>query len=73
MDLLKWLRPEPVKVTEVEYVVEPHMGRRSIEKIRQLTDQTKYKVGDSLELVAYKQGQQDLLDLIEKQIIGGKI
>ena len=77
MKAFKWLRPEPEVVTrvetEVQYVVDPHMGKRQLEKIRRSIDKSKYKVGDTLESVAYRQGQQDVLDFIEKQIIGGKL
>lgn len=61
--------PQPA----VRYVVEPQMGRRQIEQIRKFVDLTKYKVGDSIESVAYRQGQVDLIDFIEKQILGGKL
>lgn len=61
--------PEP----EVRYVVDPQMGRRQIEQIRKHIDMTKYRVGDSIESVAYRQGQIDLLDMIERQILGGKL
>lgn len=61
--------PQP----EVRYVVEPQMGRRQIEQIRKHVDMTKYRVGDSIESVAYRQGQIDLIDHIERQILGGKL
>lgn len=77
MDLLKWLRPEPVTVTElvptIEYVVDPHMGQRQLDAIMKHVDKTRYKVGDPIESVAYRQGQLDLAEFINKQIIGGKI
>ena len=75
MKLFNWLRPEPPPAPEAEvrYVVDPHMGQRQLEKIRRSIDKSKYKVGDTLESVAYRQGQQDVLDFIEKQIIGGKL
>ena len=68
---LKWLRPKPE--IRVEYVVDPHIGKRQLEKIMNHVDRTKYKVGDTLESVAYRQGQMDLADYIAKQIIGGKL
>lgn len=68
--MFKWFKkPEP----EIRYVVDPHMGQRQMEKIMTHVDRTKYKVGDSLESVAYRQGQQDLADFINKQILGGKL
>lgn len=61
--------PEP----EVRYVVDPQMGRRQIEQIRKHVNMTKYRVGDPIESVAYRQGQIDLLDYIERQILGGAL
>lgn len=73
MKLFNWLRPEPVVTTTVEHVVDPHMGNRQLTQIQKYVDQTKYKVGDSIESVAYRQGQADLCDFIHKRIIGGKL
>ena len=73
MNIMKWLRPKPEVVTEVVHIVDPHMGKRQIEAIMKHVDQTKYKVGDSIESVAYRQGQIDLANYIARQIIGGKL
>ena len=71
MDLSKWLCPKPKIVTEVQHIVDPHMGQRQIDDIMKKVDQTKYRVGDSIESVAYRQGQIDLAEFIRKHIIGG--
>lgn len=77
MKVFKWLQPKIVTVvetkTEIKYVVDPHMGQRQLEAIRKLVDTKKYRHGDTIEEVAYKQGQIDLVELIHKQIIGGKL
>jgi len=73
MDILKWIRPAPRVETVVQHVVDPHMGQRQLVAIMKHVDQTKYQVGDSIESVAYRQGQIDLANFINKQIIGGKL
>lgn len=64
----KWLRPEPKRI----HIVDPHMGERQLEQIMKYVDQTKYRVGDPIESVAYRQGQADLAEFIRKKIIGGR-
>lgn len=75
MDLLKWVRPEPDidMITKIKHVVDPHMGQRQLDMIMKHVDQTKYRVGDTIESVAYRQGQLDLAEFIKKQIIGGRL
>lgn len=81
MNILKWLRPKPIKeyvyVPEVKVVtrhtVDPQMGKRQLDLIRSKVDRKKYSIGDPLELVAYKQGQADLFNYIETQLFGGKL
>lgn len=73
MKLFNWLRPDPVIHTEIKYVVDPQIGRRQVKQIREKIDTTKYRIGDSLESVAYRQGQMDLIDFIERSILGGKL
>ena len=58
---LKWLRPKPE--TRIEYVVEPHMGRRQLDKIMAHADR----------LVILSQGRvvcdgrpEDILPLVEQ-------
>ena len=74
MKLLNWLIqlwrnafPEP------QILVDPHFGKRQIALIDKHINQKKYQVGDSLESVAYRQGQVDLLKFIDTKLIGGKI
>ena len=71
MDLMNWLRPKP-KV-EIVYKVDPQMGKRQLELIQKHVNRTKYKVGDKIETVAYRQGQADLFNFIETQLFGGKL
>lgn len=77
MKVFKWLQPKVVTVvetqTKVEYIVDPHMGKRQLDAIRKNVSETKYQVGDTIESVAYRQGQVDLMEFIEKRIIGGKL
>lgn len=76
--LMKWLRREPVTITKieyqdrVEYIVDPHMGKRQLDTIWSRINRKPYNVGDSIESVAYRQGQIDLFEFISKQILGGK-
>ena len=68
---LTWLRPAPV--IEVRYVVDPQMGKRQLEQIQKHVNRTKYRLGDTIETVAYRQGQADLAHFIESQLFGGKL
>ncbi|MCP4342369.1 MAG: hypothetical protein GY799_26705 [Desulfobulbaceae bacterium] len=71
--MFKWLKPDTIEIEKVVHVVDPHMGQRQLNAIMKYVDQTKYQVGDSIESVAYRQGQADLALFIRKQIIGGKL
>ena len=75
MKLFNWLRPEPPPAPEAEvrYVVDPHMGERQLQAIKKHVSTSRYQVGDSIESVAYRQGQLDLCDFIHKQILGGRL
>ena len=57
---------------EVETVIKDPNGfmPNDMKAVRQLMKTKQYKLGDSLESVAYRQGQEDLFQLIEKHIIG---
>lgn len=57
---------------EVEKIVKDPNGfiKNDMILIRSLMKKKPYKIGDSIESVAYRQAQEDLLALIESKIIG---
>ena len=81
--MFEFLRPAPLVMTKyiavpthVPYVkttVDPRMGKKQLDQIKKAIDMKKYKIGDTLESVAYRQGKQDLFEYIEKNIMGGKL
>ena len=60
------------KTVETEKIIKDPNGfmPNDMKAVRQLMKSKPYKLGDSLESVAYKQGQEDLCTLIETHIIG---
>lgn len=58
---------------EIVYVVDHKIGVRQIAIARKSINESKYKVGDTIESVAYRQGQIDMLDFFETQLSKGKI
>lgn len=77
MKIFKWLRPQTIIKTETViekvHVVDPQMGKRQLDIIRTHVNQKKYQLGDSIESVAYRQGQIDLFNFIETKLFGGKM
>jgi len=56
----------------VEVIVKDPNGliQNDLRLIKSMVSQKQYKVGDSLESVAYRQAQEDFIALIETKIIG---
>lgn len=68
MRLFKKNPPEVVVKTKV--LLDPNgLSKPQMAQIRKYAATGKYKVGDPLESVAYRQGQLDLIEMIENRII----
>lgn len=62
--------PAPQVITKERIVKDPHgLIKRDIEVLRKYAGRGKYSVGDSLESVAYRQGQLDLIEMIEAKMV----
>ena len=49
------------------------LNERHLHLIKQHANMKPYKVGDSIETVAWREGQQVLIDFIEHKLLTGKI
>ena len=59
---------------EVVYTKDPQgLIKRDLAIIKQYSNTRPFKVGDPLELVAYKAGQADLIRMIETKLVAPKI
>lgn len=58
------------KVVHKEVIIKCNHGliQTDLERIKKVIDMSDYRVGDSLESVAYKQGQKDLIRFIETHL-----
>jgi len=68
--LINLFRPTPHTVREPEVLLDPHgIAGRQMVQIKKYCGTGKYKVGDTIESVAYRQAQLDLIDFIETKLI----
>lgn len=74
MKLLNWLMQLwRDAFPKIQILVDPQFGKRQLALIDRHINRKKYQVGDSIESVAYRQGQIDLRNFIEIKLVGGKI
>jgi hypothetical protein len=76
--LIYWLLPQPQVRVEVKTITEVQLNprgliRTDIDFIKKQLPTVHWKPGDSLQDVAYRQGQADLLHFIENTVIGRRI
>lgn len=58
-----------IKIKEVLKKDPNGMMKRDLALMRKYSKTKPYEVGDSLELVAYKQGQADLINMVESKMV----
>jgi len=69
---LRGFHVETVTVTKVETKIHKDptgLIKRDLAVIKKYAKSKPYKVGDPLELVAWKQGQQDIIYMIEHRLV----
>ena len=70
-DLVERMRPPAIVRTNTIETRDPSgLAKRDIDMVRRHIAEVHWKNGMSIEQVAYAQGQEDLLRIIEKKVMG---